>query len=420
MAGRKTRLFPWHQSHGATIAEFGGFDMPLWYQSAKQEHLSVLTAAGLFDTGHMSAMRVAGDGALALLQKCFTNDLAACTGPSRGPLTPGRCVYGAFLTEAGHVVDDAICFMVSEGDYLVVVNAGMGRAVAAHMAAHGDLRAASIDVLDGRFGKVDLQGPASARILAPLLEAPDSVFDRMPYFSFKGAFPGVDADAAPVRLRDGTPILLSRTGYTGEFGFEIFTAADAAEPVWEALLEAGAEAGITACGLAARDSLRAGAVLPLSHQDIGDWPFVCHPWPFAVAWNEDGSGFTKPFVGDRALLAASGDPCTYPFVGDDLRKVSLPAEVLDASRKPVGKVLTCATDMGIGRVDGRIYSIASPDRPDGFAPRGLCCGFVRVGGPPLLPGARLTLADDRRSIPVTITQDIRPDRTARRPIKDML
>ena len=93
---KRTPLNSWHQNHGANMADFGGYDMPLWYSSVKDEHLAVLNGAGVFDTSHMAAVTVAGSGAADLLQYCFTNDLDACMGPSKKPLSQGRCVYGAF------------------------------------------------------------------------------------------------------------------------------------------------------------------------------------------------------------------------------------------------------------------------------------------------------------------------------------
>lgn len=420
MGSRRTPLFPWHQTQGAAFSVFGGFEMPLWYRSAKDEHLAVLTSAGLFDTSHMSALRVQGPGAFELLQFCFTNDLAACLGPARKPLEPGRCVYGAFLDARGHVRDDAICFMLAPEDYFVVVNAGMGAPIAAHLESQTAGRAhVRVTLLDGAFGKMDLQGPESARILREELAAPDQALAGMPYFAFKGGFDGIAAATGPVALKDGTPVLLSRTGYTGEFGFEIFTPAEAVTRVWTAIHAAVAARGGRACGLAARDSLRAGAVLPLSHQDIGDWPFVHHPWPFALPWAEEGRTFRKPFLGAEALQAAAGAPHTLPFVGRDLRKVSLPAAVHDDAGRPLGQVLTCVTDMGIGWHAGGVVSVASPGLPPDFAPRGLACGFVRLDRP-LPPGSTVELRDARRRLPAVIVEDIRPDRTARRPMKDML
>ncbi len=416
---KKTLLHGRHTALGATMADFGGYEMPLWYASAKNEHLAVLTRAGIFDTSHMATVLADGPGARDLLQRCFTNDLDRCIGKDGKPLFPGRCVYGAFLDEGGHVIDDAIVFQIANDRYMVVVNAGMGPTIAGHIEAHRDGADVRITDLTDNLGKMDIQGPLSAKILRTILASPETVFDKMPYFSFKGHFDPAGPGADAVRLTDGTPILLSRTGYTGEFGFEIFVAPEHFPPLWDAVLSAGEASGLIPCGLAARDSLRAGAVLPLSHQDIGGWPFIRNPWPFALPYTPDQTGFTKSFIGDQALRDAGDAPYTFPFAGSDLRKVSLPATVQDAEGREIGTVLTCATDMGIGRCDGRIYSVASPDRPETCKIKGLCCGFVKVEGP-LSPGGEVELADARRRIRVRIEADVRPDRTARKPLKEMV
>ncbi len=418
---KTTPLHGWHKAKGANMADFGGYEMPLWYSTAKAEHLSVLTHAGIFDTSHMAVVMVAGPQAYDLLQLCFTNDLAACIGKSKGPLIPGRSVYGAYLNQKGEVIDDTIINQLEENSYMAVVNAGMGATIAAHFAANTGDREIEITDLTDQVGKIDVQGPMAAKILSKVLAEPEKVFNKMPYFSFKGHFDAASPLSNAVRLKDGIPILLSRTGYTGEFGFEIFVSAEQTVTLWEMILEAGSDFEIVPCGLAARDSLRAGAVLPLSHQDIGAWPFINHPWKFALPFNDEQTAFVKTFIGDQALLAVEAPEYTYAFAGSDFRKVSAedPAVVLDAEGREIGRVLTCATDMGIGRHEDRIYSIASPDKPQEFKAKGLCCGFVKVSSK-MAAGQKIDIKDNRRTLTVTIVDNIRPDRTARRPIAEML
>ena len=185
---KKTLLHGWHTAHGANMADFGGYEMPLWYASAKNEHLAVLTHAGAFDTSHMASLLVSGEGAFGLLQQCFTNDLAACMGRDKKALFQGRCVYGAFLNERGEVIDDAIVFHLAAHEYMVVVNAGMGAPVAAHLKAHAGGEDVRIIDLTDRLGKMDVQGPMAARVVRKILKSPETVFDQMPYFSFKGHF----------------------------------------------------------------------------------------------------------------------------------------------------------------------------------------------------------------------------------------
>jgi aminomethyltransferase len=420
-ATRRTPLADWHITHGANMVDFGGWAMPLWYPSgAKREHITVIIGAGLFDTSHMGVITMSGSGALDLLQLCFTKNLQACLGKSNAPLKDGRSVYGAFLNEDGTVIDDAIVFQLADNAYMVVVNCGMSGAIAAHLKAHQGTRDVEIDDLEGRVAKLDLQGPQSVKILMKVLKDPERVFESMPYFSFKGHFDG-ESPLADTLLTDGSSILLSRTGYTGEFGFELFLKPDHAAGAWEKILEAGEEFDLIACGLAARDSLRAGAGLPLSHQDIGAWPFINHPWPFALPFDDSGAGFTKKFIGDVVLSLADKAEHTQAFVGYDPRKVSIddPAVVLDSSGNEIGVVLTCVGDLAIERENDIVYSIASPDKPEGFKPRGLCCGFVRMRSA-LSPGQIVQLKDNRREIKVQISKDVRPARTARRPIREFL
>ncbi len=418
---KKTILHGWHVSHHANMADFGGYNMPLWYPwGTKKEHLQVLASAGIFDTSHMAVALISGRDAFELLQQCFSKDLSAC-GKGKGPLEAGRCVYGVYLDENGEAIDDAIVYRLDSETYMTVVNAGMGGAIARHLMNHVEGRDVKVNDLTDQVGKMDIQGPLSAKVLAKILARPDEVFRDMRYFSFKGHFDRTSPLADGARLTDGTPILLSRTGYTGEFGFEIFVEPGKLPELWESILEAGREFDLLSCGLAARDSLRAGAVLPLSHQDIGHWPFINNPWTFALPCNADGTGFTKKFIGGEALKNIAVPEYTHAFVGNDPRKVSVsdPALVLDSDGHEIGTVLSCVSELAIDRHDGRIFSVASPDKPEGFNPRGLCCGFVKARSP-LESGQTLRLKDNRREIKVMIVDDIRPNRTARYSIREML
>ena len=421
---KKTVLYEWHVAKGANMAPFGQYMMPLWYETgAKAEHLAVIQQAGIFDTSHMAVLRVGGSGARSLLQYCFSKDLEQCVGPRREPLTAGRCVYGMFLNDDGTVLDDAIVYALASEQYMVVVNAGMGQPIADRLGECNKSQAATIVDLTDKVGKFDLQGPLAARLLQSVLQEPDRIFGRFPYFSFKGGF-GDWPVKEGVLLKDGTQILLSRTGYTGEFGFEIFLNLADFPKVWAMILAEGA-GRLIACGLAARDSLRAGAVLPLSHQDIGAWIFAGNPWLFALPFNAEKTGFTKDFLGGPALLAATTREWTLPFAGYDPRKI-VPSEdtwVEDESGLRLGTILTCATDMAIGRLsDGTILSVASPSsaaNSQKFQARGLCCGFVKIHTL-LSPGVKVFLTDGKKKIPVEIRSDVRPDRTARVPISTMI
>jgi aminomethyltransferase len=388
------------------MTDFGGWEMPLWYPSGSvKEHLAVIERSGLFDIGHMDLLRVRGKDAFGLLQLCLTRDIA--------PLSPGACGYSVILDERGHAIDDAIAYNMGKDGYILIVNANMGPAVLEHLTRNGASSDVSVTDESGKFSKIDIQGPASPKIVRKLLARGRDLFDRLRYFRFGGDYADPESEIA---FAGGVPALLSRTGYTGEVGFEIVMPRDKAHDVWNMIIDAGG-GDTTPCGLAARDSLRAGAGLPLSHQDIGDWPFVNTPWNFALPLGRDGN-FTKKFIGS-GIYGPGGSPrdgsnirYTYPFCGFDPRKVETGGAGVFLDGVPIGVVSTCVIDMAIGRSGGEIFSAASGGKPDSFKPKGLACGFVRVGRP-LETGRRVTLKDARRSVEVEIVNDIRPARTAR-------
>jgi aminomethyltransferase len=371
--------------------------------------LAVIEKSGLFDIGHMDLLRITnkegkrGKETFDLLQLCLTRDISK--------LGVGACGYSMILNEQGHVVDDTIVYNLGknnlgEDEYILIVNAGMGPVVRQHLEQRDALGNVAVVDESGRFSKVDLQGPASPAIVAKLLAKGRGTIEGLRYFQFRGDY----ADpASEIAFAGNIPALLSRTGYTGEVGFEIVAPYDKTLDIWNMILDAGGN-DVIPCGLAARDSLRTGAALPLSHQDIGNWPFVHTPWDFALPRNKEGK-FTKDFVGSE-IYDNPPSSYTYPFCGFDPRKTETHGASVLLDGVPIGTVSTCAIDMAIGRVDGKIYSIASPEKPASFKPKGLVCGFVRVDRP-LEPGAKVTLKDSRRSIEVEIVSDIRPNRTAR-------
>jgi aminomethyltransferase len=403
---KKTALNDVHRKLGGEMTDFGGWEMPLWYPTGSvKEHLAVIERSGVFDVGHMDLLRVRGKDAFDLLQLCLTRDIA--------PLAAGACGYSVILDERGHVVDDAIVYNMGKDGYILIVNANMGQVVREHLTRHRVFSDVSVTDESGKFSKIDIQGPASPKIVRKLLARGRDLLGGLRYFRFRGDYADPESETA---LAGSVPVLLSRTGYTGEVGFEIVIPYGNAHDVWDMIIDAGG-GETTPCGLAARDSLRTGAVLPLSHQDIGDWPFVNTPWNFALPLDKDGN-FTKKFIGCEiyGLGASPRDGAnaryTYPFRGFDPRKVEPHGASVLLDGVPIGEVTTCAIDMAIGRSGDKIFSAASGDKPDSFKPKGLVCGFVRVDRP-LETGRRVILKDARRSIVVEIVNDIRPARTAR-------
>ncbi len=395
-----------HQELGGLMTRFGCWDMPLWYKAgAVKEHLAVISACGLFDTSHMDVIFVEGKDRRLVLNKAFSRDLTLSKS--------GRALYGVFLRDNGYCLDDAVFYPLSGGRDAFVVNAGMGAILQAHLASLGESCDIVVREANPRLAKLDIQGPASPRLAQALLAKP-SVLDSFPYFSFQGDF---ETARSELFLADGSPVLVSRSGYTGEVGFELFLPLERAVAVWDAILEQGAGHGLLPCGLAARDSLRVGAVLPLSHQDIGDWPFINNPWTFALPLMADGR-FSKNFLGAEALNPATAEH-TLPFVGFDQRRVDPADAAVVFQGENIGAVTSIVSDMALGRTEGGICSLTSPDLPEGWKPRGLCCGFVKTAKR-LDAGEIVVLRDKRREIEVEIADDIRPNRTARRKLGEFL
>jgi len=271
---RPTPLRAVHERLGATMTGFAGWLMPLRYGSEIAEHRAVRSAAGLFDLSHMGEIAVSGPGAAAGLDYALTGHLSA--------LKPGRARYTMICAPDGGVLDDLIVYRLADTEFLVVANAANTAVVAAALRERAAGHPAQVDDRTGDYALIAIQGPHAARILAPLT---DIGLDQVRYYTGQ---PAVVA---------GRDVLLARTGYTGEDGFELFTSPADAEPVWMALTAAGEADGLVAAGLAARDTLRLEAGMPLYGNELG--PEVT---PF-----DAGLGrvvvFDKPgdFVGRAAL-----------------------------------------------------------------------------------------------------------------------
>ncbi|MEK7766313.1 MAG: glycine cleavage system aminomethyltransferase GcvT, partial [bacterium] len=221
----------------------------------KEEHAAIRERAGLFDVSHMGRVAVRGGGAEAFLQKLTSNDLAR--------LPPGSGQYTLALNEAGGVRDDLIIFRL-EGEWLVVVNAGNRDKIAAHFRAHAGTGVELADRSD-ELAMIALQGPRAAAVLGSL----DAAAPRLERFRI-----------ARFRVA-GEELWVSRTGYTGEDGFELYPAAARAAAVWDALLAAGAADRVAACGLGARDALRLEVCYPLYGHELDE---TTTPWEARLGW----------------------------------------------------------------------------------------------------------------------------------------
>jgi aminomethyltransferase len=242
---RRTPLTGVHESLGATLTGFAGWLMPLRYGSETAEHNAVRTAAGLFDLSHMGEIMVTGPDAAAALDFALTGQPSA--------LAPGRARYTMICAPDGGILDDLIVYRLADGEFLVVANAANTDVVFQALTdrASGDVKVAD---RTADYALIALQGPNAARILDPVTDA------DLTAVKYYAGYPAAVA---------GHEILLARTGYTGEDGFELFTRPQDAEAIWAALTAAGAADGLVPAGLAARDTLRLEAGMPLYGNELG-------------------------------------------------------------------------------------------------------------------------------------------------------
>jgi glycine cleavage system T protein (aminomethyltransferase) len=243
---RSTPLLAEHERLGATLTGFAGWRMPLRYAGETAEHQAVRRAAGLFDLSHMGEIVVTGPGAAAALDHALTGRLSA--------VTPGRARYTMMCAEGGGVLDDLVVYRTGDEDFMVVANAANTQTVVAELQDRASAFKAQVtDRTDG-YALIAIQGPEAVRILAPLTDL--DLGEVKYYAGYRGTVAG-------------RPAFVARTGYTGEDGFELFTTPEDAGPVWAALTEAGSPAGLVPAGLAARDTLRLEAGMPLYGNELG-------------------------------------------------------------------------------------------------------------------------------------------------------
>ena len=373
---RRTPLFDWHVQHGAKMAPFAGWEMPLWYTSISDEHRAVRGAAGLFDVSHMGLFEASGPHAAYFLNLVTTNDVNS--------LRPGESLYSYLLAPDGRVIDDLMVYMLSPSRYLLVVNAANTekdwawlQAANAQTVRIDDLRpwarasfqAELRDLHDPResyawLADLALQGPRSRDILLALLDgaSPSSAVTevRGQLLALKRTEvmeAGIPSNRAPGGLFD---LIIARTGYTGErMSFEIFVHPDVMGTLWEQLMEVGAPFGLRPIGLGARDSLRIEAGLPLYGHELAG-PLDLRP---------DDAGFAgyvklnKPFfVGRRAYIEHTRQrKMTVARFHIAEKGVRIPKQedvVTESHGRVIGQVTSCAMDtegylVGLAYVDQR-------------------------------------------------------------------
>ena len=274
---RKTPLYDVHVEEGGKIVPFAGYLLPVQYGTGViQEHMAVRQRAGLFDVSHMGEILFTGPTALDTINHLLTNDYNG--------MAVNKVRYGAMCNADGGTIDDLVVYKFGDECYLAVVNAANREKDYAHMAANV-LPGTKCEDISDSVAQVALQGPKAPAILKKLLPE-----DQIP----KGYY-----TALPKVNLEGMECMISRTGYTGELGYEIYTANENAPKLWKVLREAGEEFGLIPCGLGARDTLRLEAAMPLYGHEMDETVTPLEAGlDFAVKLN-------KPeFIGKDALVAA--------------------------------------------------------------------------------------------------------------------
>lgn len=342
---RYTPLYDRHVALGARLIPFAGWMMPVQYKGIIHEHRLVRSNAGLFDLGHMGQVEVMGADALAFLQFVATNDVSR--------LEPGEAQYALLTNENGGVVDDIIIYRPNEGEgYFVCVNASNKDKDVAWMqrwaAEREDLDVTVTDISD-QTGMIAIQGPDAEAIMTPLVASPIAELD---YFAWM-----------PNAI-NGIPVRLARTGYTGEDGFEVYSAIDDIGAIWDAIYDAGQAYGLEAIGLGARDTLRLEARMPLYGNEMDD---VVTPLEAGLGWAvklDKGD-----FIGRDKLVAMkqAGVPRkTIGFVIEGRSAAPRSHYALSLDGEEVGYVTSGAfsptfdQNIGLGLVEADVAGVGKP------------------------------------------------------------
>lgn len=327
----RTPLYERHRALGARLVEFGGWEMPVQYSGILEEHRTVRERAGLFDVCHMGEFRVEGADALDFLQRLVPNNVAR--------LVDHQALYTQILRTDGGTLDDLIIYRQSEGHYMVVVNAGtMEQDWAWFNERAAGWKSLTLTNISAETGLIALQGPRAQAILQPLTQTP---LDNIKYYhSLRGDIAGI-------------PCVISRTGYTGEDGFELYCPAGQTVALWDALLDAGKAEGLLPAGLGARDTLRLEAGYCLyGHELTQD-----------ITPLEAGLGWTVKldkgvdFIGRDALVAEKEHGLRRKLVGIELTDRGVPRAgyPILQNGEPVGALTSGAMAPTLGKPIGIGY-----------------------------------------------------------------
>ncbi|GGD23787.1 glycine cleavage system aminomethyltransferase GcvT [Flavobacterium orientale] len=326
---KNTALSHIHESLGAKMVPFAGYNMPVQYEGVSAEHETVRNGIGVFDVSHMGEFILSGPNALALIQKVTSNDASV--------LTVGRAQYSCLPNETGGIVDDLIVYKLEEEQYLLVVNASNIEKDWNWIASHNDL---GVDMrnLSENYSLLAIQGPKSVEAMQTLTSIDLSTIK---YYHFEVAdFAGIEN------------VIISATGYTGSGGFEIYCKNDEVEHIWKKVFEVGASFGIKPIGLAARDTLRLEMGFCLYGNDIND---TTSPLEAGLGWI---TKFTKEFTNSENLKKQKEEGVTKKLVGFELLERGIPRhdyQIVDAEGSNIGIVTSGTMAPTVGKGIGMGY-----------------------------------------------------------------
>lgn len=326
---KNTALTHVHESLGAKMVPFAGYNMPVQYEGVNAEHETVRNGVGVFDVSHMGEFLLTGPNALALIQKVTSNDAAT--------LTIGRAQYSCLPNNEGGIVDDLIVYKIKDEQYLLVVNASNIDKDWEWISKHNDLGVDMRNISDD-YSLLAIQGPKAVEAMQALTSID---LAAIKYYHFEVAdFAGIEH------------VIISATGYTGSGGFEIYAKNTEIEQIWNKVFEAGADFGIKPIGLAARDTLRLEMGFCLYGNDIND---TTSPIEAGLGWI---TKFNKDFTNSEALKKQKEEGVSRKLVGFELIERGIPRhdyEIVNAAGEVIGIVTSGTQSPSLGKGIGLGY-----------------------------------------------------------------
>ena len=296
LALKRTPLYPLYTKYGAKVVEFGGWEMPVQFSSILKEHEAVRTRVGLFDVSHMGEFSCVGPGAMSFLQELVTNDVFK--------LVPGRAMYSPMVNASGTTVDDLLIYCFTPTEFWIVVNAGNIDKDWQWMNSLANHHEVTLRDISSQTALLALQGPLAQSVLQRF--TPVDLSTIRFYRFAKGDVLGV-------------PCVISRTGYTGEDGFELYAPCEAAEKLWSTILADKSAEGVVPCGLGARDTLRLEATLPLYGHELTE-----EIGPLEAGLHAFVKLDKESFVGKDALAKQAKDGLSRRVVGLVVKERGIP------------------------------------------------------------------------------------------------